>query len=256
MPFGILSPNVPAARRPAALAASQTPGALPAAGEPLTKAAATRASAHEDGAKGARDGRALPPPIGWSVLKTFAISTDDRIASLKGHAPAGKRARASSVEAPRAALQAFDDLHEGLAFYRFPFFPITSETHGRLAKMLSPSLGGGRATAAAARLSPEGAIYKGLVESWRKALLSLYQSWRLGDVDYFYYIQADLVVLFSSSPTSAAAAAAAAAGGDGVVREAHIARASQTLMATFKEEGLCAHQHAAPVPSARRSPPV
>jgi len=74
-------------------------------------------------------------------------------------------------------------------YYQFPFPSIKKEHHTRLHRLLLA--GRHRETDAF-----ENVHFNELLECWRRALLSLYESLKSGAMEYFYHIQPEFVILF------------------------------------------------------------
>lgn len=135
-----------------------------------------------------------PPRLSWTLLRQLTISLP---------APGAGEFRGYPAER--------------LEYYRFPFPELPVDARGKLSKVLSQ------------KSMAEGNLGRGhfqkIVESWRRALLSLYQSLKSGRSDYFYYLQSDLTVLFRREPL------------DGSL-SAFVAKASKSLVKLLKEEAV------------------
>lgn len=137
---------------------------------------------------------APPPQLSWALLRQLVISLPEEAAArLRGY-PAEK-----------------------LEYYRFPFPELPADARGRLSKLLAQRTEG-------AELGRS--CFQKIIESWRRALLSLYQTLRSGRIEYFYHLQSDLVVLFRRDD---------AEGGELL---AHVTKASKALIKLLKEEGV------------------
>lgn len=133
-----------------------------------------------------------PPQLSWTLLRQLVISLSEEAAARFRNYPSEK-----------------------LEYYRFPFPELPVDARGRLSKLLAQRTEG-------AELGRS--CFQKIVESWRRALLSLYQSLRIGRTEYFYHLQSDLVVLFRRDAKGELLA--------------HVTKASKALIKLLKEEGI------------------
>lgn len=146
------------------------------------------------------------PTLSYSLLTQITISCGSQISHWKHKTASGH-----------------GDL---LNSYRFPYPDLPLDAPLKLRKLLSLNPAQASGPSAQGNLLPfEQAYFKTLLESWRRALLSLYDLFRSRRCKYFYYIQPDHVILFRRHSVSDAA-------------EAVIARATQSLLNSLKVEGI------------------
>jgi hypothetical protein len=135
------------------------------------------------------------PKVSWTLSEKLTITTNASIAPWK--------TQLGKSDCPMELTNLFD-------FYRFPF-PALPDPR-RLCNILAKKSD-----------SLERQFFKSMVDSWRRALLSLYNGLKMGGTPYFYYLQSDLVVLFRN---------------DGGKMKAFISKATKSLIDLLKEEGL------------------
>lgn len=136
------------------------------------------------------------PKTSWALLKQLSILTGQ---------PPGETAAHSQT----------------LDFYKYPFPDLGADAQSKLSALIRSERPRSN--------TMEREHFRKLVDSWRRALLSLYQSLRGRRLEYFYYLQPDLVVLFRSAGSS---------GKESQQMTAVIARASASLVSLLRSEGI------------------
>lgn len=120
---------------------------------------------------------------------------------------------------------------EMLEYYRFPFPVLPSGAQHKLSKLLAQ-----RGTTE----SLERDYLQKLVDSWRRSLLHLWESLKIGRTPYFYYLQSDLVVLFcrEEEQEDEDEEKREKKKGRSVRLTAYVARATKSLSTQLKHEGI------------------
>lgn len=146
------------------------------------------------------------PTLSYALLTQVTISCGPQVAHWK-----------------HKAASCHGDL---LNSYRFPYPDLPPDAPLTLRKLLSLNSTQVSGPSASGTLLPfEQTYFRTLLESWRRALLSLYDLFRSRRCKYFYYIQPDHVIIFRRHPVGDSA-------------EAVIARAAPSLLKSLKMEGI------------------
>lgn len=138
------------------------------------------------------------PKIKWTILTRFNLTCGPHIANWSKLDPSSQTSK----------LTFFESLLEN---YRFPHPHLPPDAHLKIKLLLN------------GKDSFEKAHWQEIVKSWRRALVSLYNNFKHHKIEYFYYLQYELVVLFRWKDK---------------VTEAIIAKASPELMRKLKAEGI------------------
>lgn len=151
------------------------------------------------------------PKISWTLYNSLSVGCDSSVAPWRLH-----------LSKPEPMIESLSKIVKKLEYYRYPYPELPENAHTALAKLATNKSGG-----------LEKLHFKKVVDGWRRALLSLYQGLKVGKVEYFYYLQADLVILFRGKVQQSIEDQT-----EEFKMKAYIARATKSLVNLLKEEGI------------------